>query len=228
MTQIYFASDHQTHRMGKERARQHIDGHLGCPSNAVHRWLSLNVDILAYSTALFDLYPSPSTLPSTHHAVGLLVPEPTSYLTRFLLTCTNCAAARQPNTSGRRTPVAHQLWVPRRFAPTFQIPTCQIKSYAAVWKHIVTGCGPQSYKFGWLGGEAQPQTLAVSSPLKSLCLPLSLRLRLFLALPEMREDPPLWQWQAQVGDAIARGGNIDKNHKGCTKQSNRKEEKRRS
>lgn len=60
--------------------------------------------------------------------------------------------------------------------------------------------------------EAQPETLAVSSPLReqSRCLPLSLCLGLFLALPEMRDDPPLWQWRAQVGDAIARGGNIDK------------------
>lgn len=46
-----------------------------------------------------------------------------------------------------------------------------------------------------------------------MCLPRSLCLRLFLALPNMRDDPPLWQWQAQVGDGIARAGNIDKTTK---------------
>lgn len=46
-----------------------------------------------------------------------------------------------------------------------------------------------------------------------MCLSGSLCLRLFLALPSMRDDPPLWQWQAQVGDGIARAGNIDKTSK---------------
>lgn len=76
----------------------------------------------------------------------------------------------------------------------------------------MTGCHHRAVSsVGWKG-DATTDTLAVSSPLKeqSLRLPLSLCLRLFLALAEMRDDPPLWQWQAQVGDAIARGGNIDK------------------
>lgn len=75
---------------------RYIDGDLGCPGDVFpsmtffecwHSWPRKD----AYSTALFELYPSPSTLSSTHHAVGLLMLEQTSYLTRFLLTWTNCA-----------------------------------------------------------------------------------------------------------------------------------------
>lgn len=75
----------------------------------------------------------------------------------------------------------------------------------------------------------EPQTFqfAISSPLKeqSLCLPLSFCLTLFLAAPEMRDEPPLRQWQAWVGDGIARARNIDKKTKSVQSRAtgNRKE-----
>lgn len=76
---------------------------------------------------------------------------------------------------------------------------------------------------------AEPQTfqLAISSPLKeqSLCLPLSFCLPLFLAAPEMRDDPPLRRWQAWVGDGIARARNIDRKTKSV--QSRAKERDRK-
>lgn len=75
--------------------------------------------------------------------------------------------------------------------------------------------------------EPQAFQFAISSPLKeqNLCLPLSFCLTLFLATPEMRDEPPLRQWQAWVGDGIARARNIDKKTKSVQSRAtgNRKE-----
>lgn len=81
----------------------------------------------------------------------------------------------------------------------------------------------------------EPQTfqLTISSPLKQqrLSLSASLVLPLFLAAPEMRDDPPLRRWQAWVGDGIAKARNIDRGKKRVHKaehQKKRGKKKKRS
>lgn len=81
----------------------------------------------------------------------------------------------------------------------------------------------------------EPQTfqLTISSPLKQqrLSLSASLVLPLFLAAPEMRDDPPLRRWQAWVGDGIAKARNIDRGKKKSSQsrasEKERKEEEKK-
>lgn len=59
------------------------------------------------------------------------------------------------------------------------------------------------------GGDGGTTPVCQTDRTDSLSVPPSLCLPLFLAAPEMREDPPLRRRRAYVGDGIARVSNVD-------------------
>lgn len=109
----------------------------------------------------------------------------------------------------------HQTYRPKGVARQVEAPLCRMRIRAMRQIQPLFKQREAWLQFAKQAVERQIFQLAISSPLKeqSLRLPLSFRLPLFLAAPEMRDDPPLRRWQAWVGDCIARARNIDRKTK---------------